>query len=63
MDLQRVVMKRPLVTGEKDKDIQFVEGRFHASRCLLHGMAPTAKGSKHTMTTWYYGSSLNRRLE
>ncbi|MBF8250866.1 MAG: hypothetical protein HW382_494 [Deltaproteobacteria bacterium] len=50
----RVVMKRPLVTGEKDKDIQFVEGRFTPIAFAAWDGTNGEKGSKHTMTTWYW---------
>jgi len=50
----RVVMKRPLVTGEKDKDIQFVEGKFIPLAFAAWDGTNGEKGSKHTMTTWYW---------
>lgn len=50
----RVVMKRPLVTGEKDKDIQFVEGKFIPLAFAAFDGTNGEKGSKHTMTTWYW---------
>lgn len=50
----RVVMKRPLATGEKDKDIQFVEGKFTPIAFAAWDGSNNEKGSKHTMTTWYW---------
>lgn len=50
----RVVMKRPLATGEKDKDIQFVEGKFTPIAFAAWDGSNGEKGSKHTMTTWYW---------
>lgn len=50
----RVVMKRPLTTGEKDKDIQFVEGKFIPMAFAVWDGSNGEKGSKHTMTTWYW---------
>lgn len=50
----RVVMKRPLATGEKDKDIQFVEGKFTPIAFAAWDGTNGEKGSKHTMTTWYW---------
>ena len=50
----RVVMKRPLVTGEKDKDIQFVEGKFTPIAFAAWDGTNGELGAKHTMTTWYW---------
>lgn len=50
----RVVMKRPLNTGEKDKDIQFIEGKFIPMSFAVWDGSNGEKGSKHTMTTWYW---------
>lgn len=50
----RVVMKRPLVTGEKDKDIQFLEGKSIPIAFAAWDGSNGEKGSKHTMTTWYW---------
>jgi DMSO reductase family type II enzyme heme b subunit len=49
-----IVMKRPLVTGEKDKDIQFAEGKFIPMAFAAWDGTNGEKGSKHTMTTWYW---------
>lgn len=49
-----VVMKRPLVTEEKDKDIQFVEGKYIPLAFAAFDGTNGEKGSKHTMTTWYW---------
>ena len=50
----RVVMKRPLLTKEKDKDIQFVEGKFIPVAFAAWDGSNGEKGSKHELTTWYW---------
>lgn len=50
----RVVMKRSLKTGEKDKDIQFEEGKFIPIAFSIWDGTNGEKGSRHTMTTWYW---------
>jgi len=50
----RVVMKRPLLTKEKDKDIQFVEGKFIPIAFAAWDGSNGEKGSKHELTTWYW---------
>jgi len=51
----KVLMTRPLTTGTGDKDIQFVEGKFTPiAFANWDGSNNSEKGSKHTMTTWYW---------
>lgn len=50
----RVVMKRPLVTSDAEKDIQVVEGKFIPIAFAAWDGSNSEKGSKHTMTTWYW---------
>jgi DMSO reductase family type II enzyme heme b subunit len=50
----RVVMKRSLATAEPEKDVQFVEGRFIPLAFAAWDGSNSEKGSKHTMTTWYW---------
>ena len=51
----RVVITRPLTTSAPDKDIQFSEGRFiPVAFAAWDGSNNGEKGSKHTMTTWYW---------
>jgi len=51
----KVVMSRPLTTSAADKDIQFVEGKFiPVAFAAWDGSNNSEKGSKHTMTTWYW---------
>ena len=50
----RVVMVRPLATGDREADVQFIEGRFTpVAFAALDGSNGEA-GSRHTMTTWYW---------
>ena len=49
-----MVIKRPLTTEESDKDIQFVEGAFIPIAFAAWDGSNGEKGSKHTMTTWYW---------
>ena len=50
----RVVISRPLTTSAADKDIQFSEGRFIPVAFAAWDGSNGEKGSKHTMTTWYW---------
>lgn len=50
----RVVFKRALTGVEADKDIQFVDGRFIPIAFAAWDGSNSEKGSKHTMTTWYW---------
>lgn len=50
----RVVMKRSLTTAEPDKDLQFVSGKFIPIAFAAWDGSNSEKGSKHTMTTWYW---------
>jgi len=51
----RVLMLRPLTTSVPEKDIQFTEGRFiPVAFAAWDGSNNSEKGSKHTMTTWYW---------
>lgn len=50
----RVIMKRALNGGEKDKDIQFVNGQYTPIAFAAWDGSNGEKGSKHTMTTWYW---------
>ncbi len=50
----RVVMKRPLTTSDPTKDLQFEEGRFIPIAFAAWDGSNSEKGSKHTMTTWYW---------
>ena len=51
----KVLMYRPLTTSTPDKDIQFTEGQFiPVAFAAWDGSNNSEKGSKHTMTTWYW---------
>ena len=50
----RVVMTRPLATPERDKDIQLAEGTFTPIAFAAWDGSNGEKGTKHTMTTWYW---------
>ncbi|MCP4696593.1 MAG: c-type cytochrome [Gammaproteobacteria bacterium] len=50
----RVVMKRPLATSDPEKDIQFMNGKFIPVAFAAWDGSNSEKGSKHTMTTWYW---------
>ena len=51
----KVLMYRPLTTQAADKDIQFAEGKFiPVAFAAWDGSNNSEKGSKHTMTTWYW---------
>ena len=50
----RVVMVRPLATGDPERDIQFEEGRFIPIAFAAWDGSNGETGSKHTMTTWYW---------
>ena len=51
----KVLMTRPLTTSAPEKDIQFTEGKFiPVAFAAWDGSNNGEKGSKHTMTTWYW---------
>ncbi len=51
----RVVMVRPLTTADPENDLQFIEGRFiPVAFAAWDGSNNSEKGSRHTMTTWYW---------
>ena len=50
----KVVMTRPRATEESDQDIQFVDGRFIPIAFAAWDGSNAEKGSRHTMTTWYW---------
>ena len=51
----KVLVYRTLATPEPGKDIQFVEGKFiPVAFAAWDGSNNSEKGSKHTMTTWYW---------
>ena len=50
----RVVMKRPLQTDDKEKDLQFKKGVFIPVGFAAWDGNNGEKGSKHVMTTWYW---------
>lgn len=50
----RVVIKRPLNTDGTGQDIQFSEGHFIPIAFAAWDGSNSEKGSKHTMTTWYW---------
>ncbi len=50
----RVVMRRPLGTGDAETDLQFVEGRFIPVAFAAWDGSNGERGSKHTLTTWYW---------
>lgn len=50
----RVIMRRPLGAGDPGTDIQFEEGRFIPIAFAAWDGSNGEKGSKHTMTTWYW---------
>jgi DMSO reductase family type II enzyme heme b subunit len=50
----RVVVKRSLITSKADKDIQFAVGKFIPVAFAVWDGSNGEKGSKHTMTTWYW---------
>jgi hypothetical protein len=47
-------MKRPLGTSDAAKDIQFTDGQFIPIAFAAWDGSNSEKGSKHTMTTWYW---------
>lgn len=49
----KVMMKRPLKTDNKD-DMQFEEGKFTPIAFATWDGTNGEKGSKHTITTWYW---------
>ncbi|MBI3155743.1 MAG: c-type cytochrome [Burkholderiales bacterium] len=51
----RVLMVRPLATQEGGNDIQFVQSKFiPVAFAAWDGSNNSEKGSRHTMTTWYW---------
>ncbi|MFZ2301894.1 MAG: ethylbenzene dehydrogenase-related protein [Gallionella sp.] len=51
----KVLITRPLTTTTPEKDIQFSEGKFiPIAFAAWDGSNNGEKGSKHTMTTWYW---------
>jgi DMSO reductase family type II enzyme heme b subunit len=51
----KVLITRALTTSSPDKDIQFAEGKFiPVAFAAWDGSNNGEKGSKHTMTTWYW---------
>jgi DMSO reductase family type II enzyme heme b subunit len=50
----RVLFTRSLTTDTKEKDIQFEEGKFIPIAFAAWDGSNSEKGSKHTMTTWYW---------
>jgi DMSO reductase family type II enzyme heme b subunit len=50
----RVIMTRPLSTGDPEADIQLVAGRFIPIAFAAWDGSNSETGSKHTLTTWYW---------
>ncbi len=50
----RVVMTRPLSPGDPESDLAFAEGRFIPVAFAAWDGSNSEKGSRHTMTTWYW---------
>jgi len=51
----KVLITRPLTTSSPEKDVQFTEGKFiPVAFAAWDGSNNGEKGSKHTMTTWYW---------
>ncbi|MDH3973679.1 MAG: ethylbenzene dehydrogenase-related protein [Deltaproteobacteria bacterium] len=50
----RVVMKRPLTTADGSTDLQIPTGRFVPIAFAAWDGSNSEKGSKHTMSTWYW---------
>ncbi len=51
----KVLITRPLTTSSPEKDIQLSEGKFiPIAFAAWDGSNNSEKGSKHTMTTWYW---------
>jgi len=50
----RVVIKRSLQTGDKEKDLQLETGRFVPISFATWDGSNGEKGSKHELTTWYW---------
>lgn len=50
----RVVMRRALRTDDAENDLQFVEGRFIPIAFAAWDGSNGERGSKHTLTTWYW---------
>jgi len=50
----RVVMKRSLQAGDKEKDLQFETGKFVPISFATWDGSNGEKGSKHELSTWYW---------
>lgn len=50
----RVVMKRPLVTGDAKSDIQFEEGKFTPVAFAAWDGSNSEKARSYTLSTWYW---------
>lgn len=50
----KVLITRPLVTSAPEKDLQISEGKFIPVAFAAWDGSNGEKGSKHTMTTWYW---------
>ncbi len=50
----RVLMRRALTTADPDNDLQFVEGKFIPIAFAAWDGSNGEKGTKHTLTTWYW---------
>ena len=50
----RVMMKRPLATSDVKADLQVTRGKFIPVAFAAWDGSNSEKGSKHTMTTWYW---------
>lgn len=50
----QVLFTRPLITARPGDDIQFKEGEFIPIAFTAWDGSNSEKGSKHTMTTWYW---------
>jgi DMSO reductase family type II enzyme heme b subunit len=50
----RVVMKRSLQTGDKEKDLQIEPGKFMPIAFATWDGSNGETGSKHELTTWYW---------
>ncbi len=50
----RVLITRPLVTSVPEKDLQLSEGKFIPIAFAAWDGSNGERGSKHTMTTWYW---------
>ena len=50
----RVLMRRALTTADPDNDLQFMEGKFIPIAFAAWDGSNGEKGTKHTLTTWYW---------